>query len=621
MNEKTKRNIIFCCGSVLIFVAALLLIPSVQSLLLHIGESFLGRELRRPEKWIGLFRKYSVFLILISAFLYSCVFFKVQIQHGMQISRNFYLSNTAKIEIVCVFITFATLAFFYIFRLTESSLWFDEGIEYWVSKSISGAAYGFVSEKSNMYERICYTIQPPLYNVLMFLWLKICDTEFWFKFFGVICFLVGNIAFFLSCREFTNRIVSCAFTLLFGLSHNFIYYAHEAAEYTCLFCFICWMMLFFLRCIKNFSWKNAIGYFTFAVLSIYSQYGASFVIAGTGLILFLQIFFVENKDERKVRAVRFFSCALVSVVVFVLPLFVFFMKVQLFNGSSGVHEGVSHSPTLKYGNFLVDYVMSFFDSVGFFFSVRYEKILRIPFLALLATLAVIFIKKRTERNFALISLSLFVSWSLYYVAVRFHFYEVSYTEGFGNRWGMAFCALYGIFFVYMTLILIRLLRKFFEQKNAYVLNFLSACCFVFLCFSSIRTNLNSHDIKEDVRDFYEAVSKDDALKNMFIISERCYEPTFMFYTVHDKDSEILENFHSLPFQNENESLETVCENFKKILGSENPNEFLFYFGDEPTNEKAEMEAVSRLGYEAAEEIQYSEKKGGKSATALKFKKR
>lgn len=602
MNEKAKRNIFLCCGGAFLFIAALLLIPFVQDFLLHIGESFLGRELRRPEKWIGLFRKYSVFLILISAFLYSCVFFKVQIQHGMQISRNFYLSNTAKIEIVCVFITFTTLAFFYIFRLTESSLAYDEGVEYWVSKSISGIAYGGASFQSNMYERICNTYQPPLYNILMFLWLKISDTEFWLKFFGVVCFFAGDIAFYLTCREFSNRLPSCAFTFLFGISHIFIYYAHEVSEYVCLFCFICWLTLFFYRVVKNFSWKNLCGYFAFAVLSIYSQYGSVFIIFGTGICLILKLMIERNRQKKKGMLFRFTICSIVSIVVFVLPLFLLFIRKQLFRRSSGLISIIDHTPHYKYSNFLFDYIGSFFDVVHYFFYAPSNKILLAVFLCLFVLFLVfVVMKKMSNKSFYLLSLALFISWTVYYIAVRFNYYSLSYTSGFGNRWGFAFCSLIALFFVNMTICAIDCFKLYINKK---IVCFSMACSFIFLMGMNMKIALKNHGIKSNVREYYNTINESEELNKLPVLTEVWQITNIMYYANHDEDSKIRENIHQLEWKKKI-TVEGVKQSFNSIF-SETPKKFLFFYISPSEDGEVEIDSFKQLGYVIEKDVRYSE---------------
>ncbi len=60
-------------------------------------------------------------------------------------------------------------------KLTNAPLWFDEAVEYWYSKVMVGELP--YDGYTNMYQRIVSTFQPLLYNVIMYFWLKISDSE------------------------------------------------------------------------------------------------------------------------------------------------------------------------------------------------------------------------------------------------------------------------------------------------------------------------------------------------------------------------------------------------------------------------------------------------------------
>lgn len=88
------------------------------------------------------------------------------------------------------------------YKLTNAGLWFDEVVEYWYSKG--GTLPMGLTGSGGFFDRVRSTYQPPLYNMLMFLWLKIMDTEFWFRFFGVVAGAIGMIFLYKSCRLITK---------------------------------------------------------------------------------------------------------------------------------------------------------------------------------------------------------------------------------------------------------------------------------------------------------------------------------------------------------------------------------------------------------------------------------
>lgn len=88
-----------------------------------------------------------------------------------------------------IVVGFAFTFFFLVtcYKLTNAPLWYDETIEYWYSKVMVGSLpwdsmNSVDSHFENMYQRIVSTFQPPLYNFLMYFWLKISSTEWWFRF-------------------------------------------------------------------------------------------------------------------------------------------------------------------------------------------------------------------------------------------------------------------------------------------------------------------------------------------------------------------------------------------------------------------------------------------------------
>ncbi len=566
MDEKAKEKFVTIVSIFTLFGAILLLIPYFQNILIRVITELKGDSLADPKVWIQRIYIISFSLIILTFyFIY------------------YYNNNNNKfVEYGSIIFLFGSLLFFYIFKCTESSIWSDEGIEYWVSKNISGVTYDIL--KPNMYERICSTIQPPLYNFLMFLWLKILDTEFWFKFFGTICFIVGDIAFFILCREFFEIIPSCIITFIFGMGQNFIYYAQEAAEYTCLFCFICWMILFFYRSLQNYSCKNVILYFVFAVLSIYSQYGACFIILGTGIILFFRAFINKKDEVKKKNILLFLFCAFLCVVVFVLPLFFFFIRRQVL----GYITSNDHSYNIFNRNIFLDYIVSFIDTGSWFFG-RYLTVL----LCFIFSISLVFtICSRKKSNFyifyAILAATLF-AWTSYYLAVRYNIYKIYYSEGFGNRWGMSFCSLLALFFLYSLEILFRQLDN--KGMLTKTINLLFVICVLFLCITRLDNALLPHYKKCYVREAYEYL-KNINQPNKCIFVEPINVSTFAFYMTHDKEADSINQICLLKSYSE--------EEFENNLMDKSFESIYILCQSEPTDQI--INVLKKFGYYRSDEV-------------------
>ncbi len=106
----------------------------------------------------------------------------------MQTVKNTARSKKQYIFLGCILLIALV---FYTINATRSGLWYDEAIEYFYSKYITGPVPGG-HNSANMLERILHTFQPPLYNILMYFWLGLFDSEFGFRFAGILTTLAGS---------------------------------------------------------------------------------------------------------------------------------------------------------------------------------------------------------------------------------------------------------------------------------------------------------------------------------------------------------------------------------------------------------------------------------------------
>ena len=129
------------------------------------------------------------------------------------------MEKKQSIEKMMVGAAFAFFVLITCYKLTNAPLWFDETIEFWYSKIMFGKL-PFVgdglnaSTDINMYQRILSTYQPPLYNVIMHFWLKIGTSEWWFRFFGVVMGLIGNIGIYKAVKRISNAYLAAVSVFL-----------------------------------------------------------------------------------------------------------------------------------------------------------------------------------------------------------------------------------------------------------------------------------------------------------------------------------------------------------------------------------------------------------------------
>lgn len=420
---------------------------------------------------------------------------------------------------------------FYVLNATKSGLWYDEAIEYFYSKFASGSVPGGFG-KTNMYDRILTTYQPPLYNVLMFFWLSAFDSELAFRLAGILVTLVGAIGCFLAIEEYLHdSIWSYIGTTFYLFSSGVVYYALECAEYNLMLCFVAWTVYFFLRVINRSDWKSLVGFFVFACLSVYSQYGAAFIVVGMYASIFLFFLFEKKFSGLK----KMLLASIITCIVAVVPLVVFFVYPQMIGQGS---VAVSHQPYFQH-NPVVAFIFGGRRTLITLFG---EKTVYIVFILFLFSFFAVFVKTKV-MIFPVISLA--IAWTLYFVAVCCSFY--GYNSWFPEYIGyMNLGGRYSLFFIpgiVVTLTLgMGIIAQWIKEKNTKGYNLLVICVVLgFVAFSITeiyRTSIKGM-IKDDVREvastWYELEGYktktllhqwDDALFNFYLIHNDRYNKTY-----------------------------------------------------------------------------------------------
>ncbi|MBD5453751.1 MAG: glycosyltransferase family 39 protein, partial [Lachnospiraceae bacterium] len=340
----------------------------------------------------------------------------------------------------------------YMMNLTQSALWYDEAIEYFFSKYTSGAVPGS-RYTSSMYERIVSTYQPPLYNWLMHLWLLFFDSEYSFRLAGVLITLLGTIGIFAGLSELTDYRWASLGSLLYVFTGSISYYALECAEYNLMLCCIAWTLYFYIKTILTDRVHSLVFFFIFACLSVYSQYGAVFLV----VVLYLSFFthFVYNKKKEMIKLLIILTA--IVLVIAVMPLVWFFLLTQL------QHQGttsVSHSVYFANDrNVAVDFIVSVLSQLGFNFGGKGDLpqiARRLPTIvvavAIIATIIAGLRKKKMLNNLVGVCI---VSWLIYYIITACSLYgynswnaESLGTNNIGKSYGLFFTPLWVLTLTY-----------------------------------------------------------------------------------------------------------------------------------------------------------------------------
>lgn len=177
----------------------------------------------------------------------------------------------------------AGVAFIYywimaLYKLTDAPIWQDEAMEFYCSLPVKGAIRG-VTKYATMYERMAHIQQqPPLYNWVMSLWLRIDEGEWWYRFSSVVFGFAAAIGLYVVIRKLCNRYMAAFCVIIYSSIFILMYYIKEASEYAMLIMFLFWLVYFWiLLCEQRSGWRIIV-FTLLCVLSVFTHYGAVFAV-------------------------------------------------------------------------------------------------------------------------------------------------------------------------------------------------------------------------------------------------------------------------------------------------------------------------------------------------------
>jgi uncharacterized membrane protein len=200
--------------------------------------------------------------------------------------------------------------FLRLYRLDFQSLWLDElstMAEADPAKSIGGVL---------RFLRLGYDPHPPLYQVAIHYWFQLWG---WSGFTARLLSAFAGVLsiasmYFLGKELYHPRVgfIAAAFTTF---NYYNIYYSQEARNYIFCFLFTCVSFIFFIRAIRNPTWKNGIVYSISSSLLLYTHYYSFFIIS-TQLVTLL-VLLISYPQRRLL--VRCFSVAFILMTILYLP--------------------------------------------------------------------------------------------------------------------------------------------------------------------------------------------------------------------------------------------------------------------------------------------------------------
>lgn len=378
------------------------------------------------------------------------------------------------------------------YKLTFASLWFDETVEFYFSRHLF-SSYVPGRGTANMYQWIISTYQPPLYNFLMFFWLKISESEWWFRFAGVVAGYIGVVGVYFATKYVTNYKWAILTAAMYFCLYPVHFFIQECAEYNLLIAFLPWTMYFFFKALEKASWKNIIIFTLFCILSVYSQYGAVFAVAPMILIVFFNS--VLSKDWCGIKKISIsYICALIFAA---LPLYFFFFKIQKLNEHH--IRNVTDEISFFKNNVLVDFIKSMFDCFNWniFGGSKLQSHSTIVLSAILVFLSVASclycLFKSKNKRLKLFICSVSASMLIFYIAVKLKIYAYPVYISPDWHWWNGFTTRYSLFFapIFLILTTVLLFETVISFSNA---DYKRISCKLLLTFSVFLCCLGIHNI-------------------------------------------------------------------------------------------------------------------------------
>ncbi len=490
-----------------------------------------------------------------------------------------------------------TAAFFIFFlfscyKLTAAPLWYDETLEFYFSKVLTGPVENVTGLK-NLYERLVYYgFQPPLYNLVMKVWLLFGEGEWWYRFSGVVFGMISAAGLFKTVQYKANTKTAAMAVVLYPFLYEIMYYFRECAEYAMLLAVLPWTVYIWFRAMEEKGSKNLVLFTVLCVISVYTQYGAAFIVAPLAVILLIE----KWKKDRSRLKILLVSYA-IAVIGAGVPLYWWFIRVQL-HVQEDMGKKVHTTIEFLKGNVLYDFFKNLSYIFGWSlidsFSVERFEILTACILTGMLLLALFLIICGKDRSLKWFFAANAASWLFYYTVVKLNIYAYG---GFGNRYNIFFVPVWFLTLVLTAFSSVRLVKEKFGKK------WMVACLLAVFTLSSlfvVAVNLRkmphmfekSHT-REVVAEWYEREGY-----NTFTYVCFGENVSFQYYLTHHKDFK--ENYKDRVYmefgdeitdtseKSEEEYLEIIREN----CGGELPKELYVSTG----NRYAIVKALENAGY-------------------------
>lgn len=423
-----------------------------------------------------------------------------------------------------LFLLLAAAFLIFASKATAAGLWYDEAVDYFYSKIINGPVPGDFG-KETMYERICFTYQPPLYNVLTHIWLRFFDSEFSFRILGVITTLAGAVGMYLAISRVADIKWAFLGTAAYIFTGQISYYALECAEYNLMLACVSWLIYFMVMCLKEKERKYLTGFFVTACLAAYSQYGAALLIIGMFSAL---LFYYIRSGKEMIKPMG--GMTIIVGLLAVLPLIYFFLIPQM---QHQMEDGVSHFPEFQ-KNVIFDFLLSIFHAVRFgLLPVLEGKVFSLLIWGVIAVfiLMTLIAVKYKDRLLNYMLMANIISWVVYYALVKCNFYGYGSV---GDRYGLFFIPLWFFTLIYGGYVFVSNLN---DKEKCYIpaktMLWILAGSSVVYCGVGIGGVIKNWQ-KEDIREMVDLWYDQEGYDTLTFVHQWS-DANFQFYLTHDEE--------------------------------------------------------------------------------------
>lgn len=226
------------------------------------------------------------------------------------------MRNRLSLSLIVILLAFALS----LWDIDGRSLWFDEGMEYWVA----------TSPIEDMPYNVRLGIQdPPLYSTLLHIWMKLGRDEFHLRFLSVIFSLLSTAGVIKLGHLLGGASTGLVAGTILAVLPTQISYAQEVGQYALMGCLLVWNLITLHSVCERASWITYLLWWLTAIAATYSYYGTVFVISTT-----FGVEMIRNIIYKKRRKFAKGLSALTLYGIGIIPLLVFFLPSQLYRGAT-----------------------------------------------------------------------------------------------------------------------------------------------------------------------------------------------------------------------------------------------------------------------------------------------